>query len=96
MCIRDRVKASVGGKLAQVGSRLVDGAARKMADEFFSAFRDYLTSDSGQSAGDAQSPVQIEKNSSEQAGAPRYESSGRGTIWIMAFVVLALAMLFAI
>lgn len=32
------VNASVGGKLAQIGSRLVDGAARKMADEFFSAF----------------------------------------------------------
>ena len=37
-----QVKASVGGKLAQVGSRLVDGAARKMADEFFAAFRDHL------------------------------------------------------
>ena len=32
------VDASVGGKLAQVGSRLVDGAARKMADEFFANF----------------------------------------------------------
>ena len=39
-----QVKASVGGKLAQIGSRLVDGAARKMADEFFSAFRDRLSS----------------------------------------------------
>lgn len=28
-------QATVGGKLAQVGSRLIDGAARKMADEFF-------------------------------------------------------------
>jgi carbon monoxide dehydrogenase subunit G len=31
-------KASVGGKLAQVGSRLIDGVARKMADDFFAAF----------------------------------------------------------
>ncbi|HEY6239405.1 MAG TPA: carbon monoxide dehydrogenase subunit G [Burkholderiales bacterium] len=31
-------KASVGGKLAQVGSRLIDGVARKMADDFFTAF----------------------------------------------------------
>ena len=30
--------ASVGGKLAQVGSRLVDMAAQKMAGEFFEAF----------------------------------------------------------
>src|SRR6266850_658322 len=35
-------KASVGGKLAQVGSRLIDGVARKMADDFFSAFNEKL------------------------------------------------------
>jgi hypothetical protein len=32
------VEGSVGGKLAQVGQRLIDGAARKMADDFFAAF----------------------------------------------------------
>jgi uncharacterized protein len=31
-------RADVGGKLAQLGSRLIDGTARKMADEFFSNF----------------------------------------------------------
>ena len=31
-------KANVGGKLAQIGSRLVDAAAKKMADEFFVKF----------------------------------------------------------
>jgi carbon monoxide dehydrogenase subunit G len=31
-------KADVGGKLAQLGSRLIDGTAKKMADEFFSNF----------------------------------------------------------
>lgn len=36
------VTASIGGKLAQVGSRLIDGAARKMADDFFARFRDQL------------------------------------------------------
>ncbi|SAL18850.1 carbon monoxide dehydrogenase subunit G [Caballeronia turbans] len=30
--------AQVGGKLAQIGSRLVDGAARKIAGEFFKRF----------------------------------------------------------
>lgn len=38
--LRYVVKASVGGKLAQVGQRLIDGAARKMADEFFERFAD--------------------------------------------------------
>ncbi len=31
-------RASVGGKLAQIGSRLVDMAAQKMAADFFAAF----------------------------------------------------------
>ena len=30
------VEANVGGKLAQLGSRIVDGFAKKMADQFFS------------------------------------------------------------
>ncbi len=31
-------KAQVGGKLAQIGSRLVDGVAAKMTDDFFTRF----------------------------------------------------------
>jgi hypothetical protein len=37
------VKANVGGKLAQLGARLIDGTARKMADEFFSNFNAMLS-----------------------------------------------------
>jgi hypothetical protein len=33
-----KATAQVGGKLAQVGSRLIDGVAKKMADEFFQRF----------------------------------------------------------
>lgn len=32
------VNASVGGKLAQIGSRLIDGVAKKMAEDFFNRF----------------------------------------------------------
>ncbi|MFN4100127.1 MAG: CoxG family protein [Pararhodobacter sp.] len=32
------VDAKVGGKLAQLGSRIIDGFARKMADDFFARF----------------------------------------------------------
>jgi carbon monoxide dehydrogenase subunit G len=31
-------KATVGGKLAQVGSRLIDGVSKKMAEDFFARF----------------------------------------------------------
>jgi len=39
------VRSSVGGKLAQVGSRLVRGAATKMANEFFTRFVGVVTND---------------------------------------------------
>ena len=32
------VKANIGGKLAQVGARLIDGVAKKMAEQFFANF----------------------------------------------------------
>jgi carbon monoxide dehydrogenase subunit G len=32
------VDAQIGGKLAQLGQRLINGSAKKMADEFFANF----------------------------------------------------------
>lgn len=37
-------RAEVGGKLAQVGSRLIDGVARKLSEDFFDALRRQLAS----------------------------------------------------
>ncbi len=34
------VEAKVGGKLAQLGSRIIDGFAKKMADQFFTRFQE--------------------------------------------------------
>ncbi|WP_170438532.1 CoxG family protein [Ruegeria arenilitoris] len=36
------VDAKVGGKLAQLGSRLIDGFAKKMADQFFSNLQQHF------------------------------------------------------
>ena len=38
-----RIEVAVGGKLAQVGSRLVSGAAKKLAGQFFEKFGKQLT-----------------------------------------------------
>jgi len=38
------VTASVGGKLAQIGSRLIDSSAKKLADQFFQTFGEIATS----------------------------------------------------
>jgi carbon monoxide dehydrogenase subunit G len=36
------VEAKVGGKLAQLGSRIIDGFAKKMADQFFQNLQEVL------------------------------------------------------
>lgn len=36
------VEAKVGGKLAQLGSRIVDGFAKKMADQFFARLEEVI------------------------------------------------------
>ncbi|MCU0900824.1 MAG: carbon monoxide dehydrogenase subunit G [Cypionkella sp.] len=54
------VEANVGGKLAQLGSRIIDGFAKKMADDFFNRFQQAVegpaeveeTSDAGAEAGE--------------------------------------------
>ncbi len=44
------VDAKVGGKLAQLGSRIIDGFARKMADQFFDRFREEVEGKTGDDA----------------------------------------------
>jgi len=57
------VTAQVGGKLAQVGARLVDGVARKMADQFFSRFAKEI-------APDAMSPAPVAADGALRAATP--------------------------
>jgi carbon monoxide dehydrogenase subunit G len=44
------VDAQVGGKLAQIGSRLIDATARKMAADFFAKFADIVGAAGGYTA----------------------------------------------
>ncbi|MGI3170282.1 CoxG family protein [Pseudooceanicola sp. C21-150M6] len=50
------VEAKVGGKLAQLGSRIIDGFAKKMADQFFENFDNAVAgpSDEAPAEGDDQ------------------------------------------
>ena len=61
------VDAKVGGKLAQLGSRLIDSTAKKMADQFFTAFAEQVTA-----AQTASAPA-----AAESAAAP--SAAGRDT-----------------
>jgi carbon monoxide dehydrogenase subunit G len=47
------VEAKVGGKLAQLGNRVVGGFARKMADSFFENFKTQVEGPQGDDPGDA-------------------------------------------
>ncbi len=51
-----QANASVGGKLAQIGSRLIDGTAKKMADDFFAKFTEIVSAKAGGGAAEAASP----------------------------------------
>jgi carbon monoxide dehydrogenase subunit G len=69
-------KATVGGKLAQIGSRLVDGVARKMADDFFVKFNSVV-------GGSAAAPT-----TGAAAQAAGEEPAGSGPLWLVAATII--------
>jgi uncharacterized protein len=81
--LRYHVKAQVGGKLAQIGSRLVDATARKIADEFFAKFN---------AAAVAARPEAVEvaevAEAGEVASAVRPRLSNHYVWWIAAAVAV--------
>lgn len=73
------VAAHVGGKLAQIGSRLIDGTSRKMAEDFFARFAAVIapeaapgTSPPADGAGQAAeaAPAAVERAPSASETAP--------------------------
>ncbi|SMG35505.1 CoxG family protein [Paraburkholderia susongensis] len=77
--------AQIGGKLAQIGSRLVDGAARKIAGEFFKRFSAQFSGDNNEEAADGDAAVAAGAEtgaasaSTESNEAADGESSGEAT-----------------
>jgi uncharacterized protein len=78
--------AMIGGKLAQVGSRLVDAAARKIADDFFSKF-DALVAEPAVAADAAETaaPPQTVATTAAKPAVPVW-------VWIVGAVVVAAAL----
>ncbi|MDR3100187.1 MAG: carbon monoxide dehydrogenase subunit G [Paraburkholderia sp.] len=72
--------AQVGGKLAQIGSRLVDGAARKIATEFFKRFTEQL---GGGAAAEPEAAAQetSETQAADAEGAGGDEPQKRKRSW---------------
>lgn len=61
--LRYEVEAMVGGKLAQIGSRLIDSVTKKLAAQFFTALAEKLTT------GDATDTAPASADNAESAGS---------------------------
>lgn len=82
------VDATVGGKLAQLGARLIDGTAKKLAGEFFTNFAD-IVSDSSSADNKNIESDNIKTNNINELSRPLI---GMGT-WIGGLIVLAVVLL---
>ncbi|WP_048440558.1 CoxG family protein [Caenimonas sp. SL110] len=78
-------KAQVGGKMAQIGSRLVDATAQKLTEQFFTAFEEHLR------------PAAVEGGADDQTAAivpPAPAPAGIKTSWLIAGAVIIVALIY--
>lgn len=87
--LRYDVDADVGGKLAQVGQRLIEGSSKKLAGEFFSAFRAAVAAPEP-TAAPAAAPEAAPATAVETPAAP--EKRGLPTPLVVAGVAFVVAL----
>lgn len=82
--------AKVGGKIAQVGQRLVDGTAHKMADDFFNRFEQIVAPEAEVPAEESPDTAgePAEKKSSDDAGSRSWMWLGGGIIVLLIILLL--------
>ena len=86
--LRYTATAQVGGKLAQIGSRLIKGTADKMANDFFGTFSEVV-------AAGAPAAAEVEEAPAPAAEAAPAAAGGglRPAVWIIGvLVIVALAL----
>lgn len=99
--LKYEVDAQVGGKLAQLGARLIDGTAKKMAGQFFENFAAAV--EGGSDAAPADAPAADAPAEAAPAAAPATTDSAApadkpksGTLkWVIGAVVV-IAVLYAV
>ena len=84
-------KAAVGGKLAQVGQRLLDGAARQIADDFFARFAARVTTppEAVSEAAASETPLTVQETVDSQQ--PREGLAPE--IWIIGLIAVIVILL---
>jgi hypothetical protein len=86
------VHATVGGKIAQLGQRLIDGAAKGMSEDFFQRFEDYLRSQHPEAFAQ-----QDAATAAANADAPAANTGSKGAgipVWVWALVAAVVLGLF--
>jgi uncharacterized protein len=89
-------KAQIGGKLAQIGSRLVDSAAKKMADDFFGEFNQKVGALHAADTPAPHEPVTVSPaRSSAPSSTDQSTSTSNGWLWpaVALFVGIAIGWL---
>lgn len=80
------VNAQVGGKIAQLGQRLIDGAAKSLAEDFFKRFENKLLEMHPQAAADAPAPAAPARRSSQPSQIPLWAwGLGSALLTVIAF-----------
>lgn len=72
--LRYRAEAAIGGRLAQIGSRLIDATARRMAGQFFGKFEELLNAPQTAAAETAPRPAPTVDAQSASARPPDSEA----------------------
>lgn len=81
-----QVNAQIGGKLAQIGSRLVDAAARKMADDFFSKFNNVVLV--ARAAETAETPMPVAIDEAKDAPGEKSRYWRRWLVWLFGTLII--------
>ena len=85
--------ASVGGKLAQIGSRLIEGTSKQMADQFFGKFADVV----GAAAAPAEAAPPPAAAAPAPAAAPASAAPAQPglppLVWVGGLIVIVVALL---
>ncbi len=93
--LKYNVEVKVGGKLAQIGSRLIDGTAKKLAEEFFTKFSNLLADDTLSNSTETTEPTVIEEAISETPPDSEKNKGLKPIIWTLGLVIIAALLIFA-
>ena len=104
------VDAQVGGKLAQIGSRLIDGTAKKLAGDFFEALNQHVAGPPAEEAEvevEAAAPAEAEAEAAhghdddhghhappEPIDDPNVGAGVKPGIWVTGLIVVVILLLF--